>query len=300
MVALFGVGAALGQPFEPGDVVEPCNLPDQYIPRGLWNANLWPGGVVPYAIDAAVTATNRGRLRSAMDELQSICGVTFVPRTSEADYIYVQNGGGNNSYVGRIGGSQTINLVSWSSRYVICHELMHSLGVYHEQQRSDRETYVTIATQNIQAGYENNFVIRSNAAPHGPFDFESIMLYNDCSFSICCPAGSSCNCPLSCATIQAQPAYAQHQDSMGNRSYIGQGDRASLVSRYGAPPCPTSDFNCDGDLGTDADIEAFFRCLAGTCPAIPCFSSADFNRDGDMGTDADIESFFRVLAGGAC
>jgi probable HAF family extracellular repeat protein len=60
----------------------------------------------------------------------------------------------------------------------------------------------------------------------------------------------------------------------------------------------TPDFNGDGDVGTDADIEAFFACLAGSC----CQScgSADFNGDGDVGTDADIESFFRVLGGGPC
>jgi hypothetical protein len=29
-------------------------------------------------------------------------------------------------------------------------------------------------------------------------------------------------------------------------------------------------------------------------------STADFNGDGDVGTDADIEAFFRVLAGGNC
>src|SRR5262249_5501252 len=62
----------------------------------------------------------------------------------------------------------------------------------------------------------------------------------------------------------------------------------------------SADFNCDGDVGTDADIESFFACLAGTCPAAPCMSTADFNGDGDVGTDADIEAFFRVLAGGAC
>jgi hypothetical protein len=66
------------------------------------------------------------------------------------------------------------------------------------------------------------------------------------------------------------------------------------------PPCGTADFNCDGDVGTDADIESFFSCLAGTCPPPPCPSTADFNADGDVGTDADIESFFRVLAGGSC
>jgi hypothetical protein len=60
----------------------------------------------------------------------------------------------------------------------------------------------------------------------------------------------------------------------------------------------TADFNGDGDLGTDADIEAFFACLGGNCCA--ACGSADFNGDGDVGTDADIESFFRVLAGGSC
>jgi hypothetical protein len=67
-----------------------------------------------------------------------------------------------------------------------------------------------------------------------------------------------------------------------------------------APTCGSADFNCDGDVGTDADIEAFFSCLAGNCPAAPCTSTADFNSDGDIGTDADIEAFFRVLGGGTC
>jgi hypothetical protein len=64
--------------------------------------------------------------------------------------------------------------------------------------------------------------------------------------------------------------------------------------------CGSADFNCDGDVGTDADIESFFACIAGTCPPPPCPSTADFNGDGDVGTDADIEAFFSVLAGGVC
>jgi hypothetical protein len=62
--------------------------------------------------------------------------------------------------------------------------------------------------------------------------------------------------------------------------------------------CGSADFNHDGDSGTDADIEAFFNCLAGNC--CPMCDGADFNFDGDSGTDADIEAFFRVLGGGAC
>jgi hypothetical protein len=59
-----------------------------------------------------------------------------------------------------------------------------------------------------------------------------------------------------------------------------------------------ADFNFDGDVGTDADINDFFACLGGNCCAT-C-GSIDFNSDGDDGTDADIEAFFRVLAGGSC
>jgi len=66
----------------------------------------------------------------------------------------------------------------------------------------------------------------------------------------------------------------------------------------GTPPGGTSDFNGDGDFGTDQDIEAFFACIGGTC--CPTCGSADFNADGDVATDGDIEAFFRVLSGGSC
>jgi hypothetical protein len=75
-------------------------------------------------------------------------------------------------------------------------------------------------------------------------------------------------------------------------------NEALLWSRPLPPSCGSADFNHDGDSGTDADIEAFFACVAGNCCS-QC-DSADFNGDGDVGTDADIEAFFRVLAGGSC
>jgi probable HAF family extracellular repeat protein len=64
------------------------------------------------------------------------------------------------------------------------------------------------------------------------------------------------------------------------------------------PQCASPDFNHDGDIATDADIEAFFACLGGAC--CPTCDSADVNGDGDIGTDADIESFFRIIAGQPC
>jgi hypothetical protein len=74
----------------------------------------------------------------------------------------------------------------------------------------------------------------------------------------------------------------------------------NLEKWTGCPSIRTccADFDGDGAVATDADIEAFFACLAGNC--CPTCCSADFNGDGAVATDADIESFFRVLAGGAC
>ena len=78
------------------------------------------------------------------------------------------------------------------------------------------------------------------------------------------------------------------------------GGSASWTFTVLASDCGTADFDGDGDTGTDADIEAFFACLAGSCCATCYSGAADFDGDGDTGTDADIESFFRVLAGGNC
>jgi hypothetical protein len=78
------------------------------------------------------------------------------------------------------------------------------------------------------------------------------------------------------------------------------GGRPVAGSSRSRRACDSVDFDCDGDLGTDADIEAFFACLAGACPQSPCRNDADFNNDGDLGTDLDIEGFFSALAGAPC
>ncbi|HYE63491.1 MAG TPA: hypothetical protein VD997_15990 [Phycisphaerales bacterium] len=63
-------------------------------------------------------------------------------------------------------------------------------------------------------------------------------------------------------------------------------------------PCP-QDYDGDGEF-VDADIEAFFACIGGHC-CPRCFPGrSDFNLDGDSGTDQDIEGFFRVIGGNPC
>jgi|GEM_PF-2616921 hypothetical protein len=95
------------------------------------------------------------------------------------------------------------------------------------------------------------------------------------------------------ATGEVTPVYSHPTDSAyTNIQWMGR-----LTLGTG---CGTADFDGDGDVGTDADIEAFFACLSGSCCATCWHLGADFDADGDSGTDADIEAFFRVLGGGTC
>ena len=102
------------------------------------------------------------------------------------------------------------------------------------------------------------------------------------------------NADLAVFTDTARPALFGGTPPSGTRSFAGH-----FYYSLGLG-CGTSDYNGDGDFGTDQDIEAFFACLGGNC-CPTCFpGGSDFNGDGDSGTDQDIEAFFRVLGGGPC
>lgn len=231
----------------------PCDIlidefgPDPFDDRSLYNANLWPGGVVPYIFNANVTAVNAAAMRHSMDMLEQVANITFVPRTSQTAYIHIQNSTGNSSAVGRQGGAQTVNIVNWNFSYVMCHELMHALGQWHEQSRPDRGNFVTVNLANIQDAAEHNFNI-VNALTIGSYDFDSVMHYDACAFSVCCPTGSTCACDVSCASIQTLPAYAAFQSLMGQSSHLSVLDRAGLVNRYGARPPVTGPILADGSF----------------------------------------------------
>ena len=120
-------------------------------------------------------------------------------------------------------------------------------------------------------------------------------------------------------TLSSLSGVIQSSDGDGRASSINGAGEVALAATAAIPPgqplgaegrcvvvfqipaaqyCGSADFDGDGDSATDADIEAFFACIAGNC--CDACGSADFDGDGDTATDADIEAFFRVLAGGYC
>lgn len=87
----------------------------------------------------------------------------IYPRNSNpsGDHIYIKKGTNNgcNSYVGRQGGKQEMNLQSpgCMSEGTIMHEMIHALGFDHEQNRPDRDDYVNILWDNIVPEYQFAF-----------------------------------------------------------------------------------------------------------------------------------------------
>ncbi|XP_020902962.1 zinc metalloproteinase nas-4 [Exaiptasia diaphana] len=131
----------------------------------------------------------KGLIDSAIREFSTKTCVHFkeVSGSYSGDHIRLVGGGGCGSYVGRRGGGQNVYL-GRGCEYVgvIIHEMMHALGVYHEQSRPDRDRYVEILWHNIQPGKEKNF----RKYGHGqldklglPYDTSSIMHYDRYLFS---------------------------------------------------------------------------------------------------------------------
>ena len=69
---------------------------------------------------------------------------------------------------------------------VIEHELMHALGFWHEQSRSDRDRFVKIVWRNIEPGMEKNFEKFSRKEVQDldqSYDYKSLMHYGAYAFS---------------------------------------------------------------------------------------------------------------------
>ncbi|VVC38250.1 Hypothetical protein CINCED_3A001724 [Cinara cedri] len=151
----------------------------------------WPKGVIPYEISPYFASNDRQMILSAIDEYKKLTCLKFTPRTSsDADYIYFTNGNtGCWSSVGKIGGRQEVNLQTpgcLSKKGTVIHEILHAAGFMHEQNRPDRDKYVTVNYDNIQSGRENNFEKAQSSMIDNQgigYDYRSVMHYSANAFS---------------------------------------------------------------------------------------------------------------------
>jgi len=148
--------------------------------RGMFHSDWskrWNFGEIPYEIEA--NHPLKSLIDAAIAEINAQTNLTLFPRNGNSDYVrFVLHTTQLNSWVGRQGGGQIINLTRWASKGNIMHEILHSAGMWHEQSRCDRDHHVDIIWSNVQSGYEHNFSKQCDeGTDFSSYDYGSIMHY---------------------------------------------------------------------------------------------------------------------------
>ncbi|CRK97805.1 CLUMA_CG011183, isoform C [Clunio marinus] len=174
-----------------------------------------------------VSYIHRGARR--MEEVTCLRFVPYDPKVHN-DFITVTgSGSGCFSSVGRRGtGEQILNLqpnnleVGCFRLHTIIHEFMHAVGFYHMQSAAERDEWVEIVWDKIQAGTEGNFAKQSETVVSNygvDYDYGSVMHYPSVSFSI---DGSPTIIPLK----------DLNGETMGQRVRMSEKDILRLNSAY--------------------------------------------------------------------
>ncbi|XP_053317208.1 meprin A subunit alpha [Spea bombifrons] len=142
---------------------------------------------IPYILADNLDLNAKGVILKSFEMFRLKSCIDFKPYEGEPAFIHFQKFGGCWSMVGKLPAGQDLSIGErCDHKAVVEHEILHALGFYHEQSRTDRDDYVEIWWNEITEGLEHNF----NKYDDGfitdlntPYDYESVMHYGPFSFN---------------------------------------------------------------------------------------------------------------------
>lgn len=156
------------------------------------DSQLWPAGVIPYSIDKTLPATSIAAIEAAIVRWNAVPGISLRPLDdtealsafSTRDAVEFVAGEFCASWVGRRGGTQKLWVSPQCTVGGVMHEIGHLIGFEHEHTRNDRDQYIQIHWENIDASKTHNFDFApSGTQLIGEYDYASIMHYGSLNFS---------------------------------------------------------------------------------------------------------------------
>ena len=144
-------------------------------------SSLWPGGRAPYEIDDGVESALRERIHAAIEEWNAKTVISLFPRTDEPSYVrfeMVDSGRPCSAFVGYFTNSPTkVFLPPNCGTNGVLHEIGHAVGLFHEHQRPDRDSFIAVPTDSLQLGLGSTWAAHAGDRVSGPYDYRSIMHY---------------------------------------------------------------------------------------------------------------------------
>ncbi len=160
-------------------------LQDVEIQKIYSRARKWPEGKLYYSFDDGFPELGKANVLEAMAEYEKSTCVTFHETTEGQRLNITHRRSGCWSFIGRLNKVQELSLgPRCQSKGTAMHELGHAIGFFHEQNRPDRDRYITVHRENVGDDKMGNFNLKKHTNYQGEeYAFDSIMHYSNNSFS---------------------------------------------------------------------------------------------------------------------